>query len=189
MNNEIYTAALEALLDNPGLNRNEVIEKIMYLRETERRGAPEPPKPKHWPGYYDPLEGGEYFVVCSAVNGLLAYKRTNGDQSYTDADRALGICCETKEEAEFVIKQKKAERDVRDLLEKKNEGWRPDWESTKQDKWEAFKQGAAIRFQATACQTLRDCFQAMTEEVWEEVIEELGEEKVRLALWPKFEAT
>lgn len=83
----------------------------------------------------------------------------------------------------------KTDLKIDDRLKELNKGWRPDWESKRQYKYEAFYDYQDCSIRISPCLTTRslpDWFQGKSEEIWKQVIDEFGEEKIKLALWPQY---
>lgn len=158
---------------------NELVDELIQKKqETE--------EPAHWPGRYNPASN-KSFYTC-APNGV-AKSFVNYTSDQKNGPREAGVCCQSAQEAEFVFYQKKAELAVIKELARLNEGWRPDWKND-DPKWEPLydHNSKEIIIQAgTVGSYLPEWFQAKSEKIWEQVIENLGEEKVKLALWPVYE--
>ena len=143
-------------------------------------------KASHYLGMYEPPKGYVYFVPL--MDGILTLR--NNHQKLVAYYRDLGICCETAKEAEFVKAQMEARLKVLDMLKRLNDGWTPDWENKAQGKWEPVYDLIDNKINIlwyNITQTLPSCFAASTMEIWLQIIKELGEDKVILAIWPKYE--
>ncbi len=164
---------------------NSLIDELI----TEEK--PEPAPEWHWPGMFNPGAGDEYVHPWVDTPGYGT--RHNNNQECTDFDRASGLCCETAAEAAFVKAHTEARLAVIDRLKALNEGWRPDWDAGNELKFHLsylpYEDEIVISQGATGlCQSPPDCFYAKSTLICQQVISELGEEKVKLAIWPKYEA-
>ena len=130
LSNDMKTA-IEEIVRHYGANANEkyllLVKILEELPEAQK-------KQKHWPGMFQPQEEQEYFSANPMDGGFINQSFLNYNQGITDTHRALGICCETKEEADFVIRKKRARLELVDLIAELNEGWRPDWDDEDQKK-------------------------------------------------------
>lgn len=132
----------------------------------------------HWPGRYKP-DNGNYFKIAN--NGEVYIPDIE-----SESDRLNGICCKTREEAEFVKKQREAYLELIDLLQELNEGWRPNWEDNRILKWGAVYNYAIDKIKIVLSsdeQIFPDCLHGKSRKIWGKVIDQLGEEKIKLALW------
>ena len=170
--------------ENGEIPRNE-FEAVLkeYLDEKEKKKTD-----WHWPGLYDPknnIEGYEYHrkedhqvrQVC--IIGNLSYEVIANDRCNIN-------CCQTESELKLVARQKQAFLEVVDKLKELNDGWKPDWNNSAQRKCEPYysHQGNEIHISfSDSIQVLPSLLQSKSEKVWLDVIEQLGEDKVKLALW------
>jgi len=174
---------IKSILADPDLTQNGKANALIAWIDSHDPAPTE--KIAHWQGMYEPKTCGVYWTITN--RGVVA-ECINIFQSATDMQRVLGICCETKKEAELVKSHLEARLEVINLLRKLNDGWTPDWDDSSQVKWSPkidYGKGKIIFCTFVSRQVIADYFQAKAE-VWERVIEELGEEKVLLALWPKY---
>jgi hypothetical protein len=143
----------------------------------------------HWAGMFEPKEKQTYFTVEESAGGLAVDNKCNTYQQCTDAHRALGVCCKTEKEAEFIRSKQVAYLEVVDLLKKLNNGWRPDWTDEDQEKYFLFwdhSDGEILCDIHGYSQGQRSELAAKTEEICHDVIKQLGPDKIYLALWEDF---
>jgi len=141
--------------------------------------------PKHWPGMYEPDNYNSPYYYLGPISDISICRTWRKDE--VKFERQSGICCETEKEAEFVKAHMEARLEVTDRLAELNEGWRP---QKGQNMWYPFlvQETGEIDFTyASDTQILPDWFQGKTLTIWKEVVSDLGEEKVKLAIWPKYE--
>lgn len=192
--NEAQKHCLDAdeILKSSRLSREQKMEAMHDLIEKVLTGRiEEPPEEQteewHWQGMYEPKVNERYFLVGEKEK---MNRPRNTDAEMADFHRSHMLCSKTEAEAEFVREHMEARRDIIDRLKLLNEGWQPDWSDYEQRKyfprWDYEKCEISIAY-ALCVQILPDWFHAETVEICMQVIEEFGEEKVRLALWPKFE--
>lgn len=191
--NEIQKQLLkvEEILKAPDKSRDEqyqalseLITRIMMGEEGE-----EPTFEKHhWPGMYKPKEGESYITLFwneeaqeQFVSG--PYDCSNSMLKYR---RATGESCETEKEAEFIRAHQEAKLAVIDRLAELNGDWRTG--ETMHFEPRLNSEGEInIVIYRFGQQGLPDWFHARYREYWDTILGEFGEEKVKLALWPKYE--
>jgi hypothetical protein len=190
-----YQERSDRIIDNPDLSKREQKRamRVMINELTPKRGKQEEPKSKakHWPGRYKPELDGMYYALSWSNDRDISVNR-EGDV-YAGEIRVYqltGICCETEEEAEFVKAHLEARSKLIETLEELNENWRPDWANSEELKCEPvynqFYDSMEVLTSATSSY-LPDWFQGKSRQVWLDAIEKLGIEKVKLALWPRYE--
>lgn len=154
---------------------NELVDELIQKKQELK-------KPAHWPGMYIPSGGSSVYAAWSC--DMICTSHETLIKGY----QLLQICCKTTEERDFVLAHQKANLAVINELARLNEGWRPDWKND-DPKWEPHLQiaGEILILSDSDLQGLPDWFQAKSKEIWLQVIENLGEGKVKLALWPIYE--
>lgn len=202
MNRDKYRDKICEINGNPALSQIEKNENLMALYDELIPGEePKPEKEHHWQGMFKPAKHESCKILTwNGTAGLSQIEVVSPEDRRNELliknSRILGICGETSNELLFVYSHLEAKRDVIDRLKELNKGWLPDWSDLYQEKWEptwnhsaptcATKINLAVY---TSAQSLPDWFQAKSKEIWLQVIEEFGEEKIRLAIWPKYEET
>ena len=177
---------VEEILNDRNKSRFEQQEAIGELIDDilseEGRGLEAKPEPKHWPGMYRPPDDKNSYAVWSPrINEV-----SIASASAIKILRKRGECCAFLAEAEFVKAHMEARLEVIDRLAELNEGWRP---QKGQNIWYPFlnRDTGELDFNYTKdTQFLPDWFHGKTLIIWQEVAEELGEEKIKLAIWPKY---
>jgi len=137
----------------------------------------------HWPGMWRVARSENYTTLT--MDGALRETKSI-DLDTTLLRRCMGVLCKTEKEAEFVKAHLEARLEVIDRLEELNGDWRPNWDASdiKHEPQYSRRTDEINICGAQAFATLPDWFQAKAKQIWLRVIEELGEEKVKLALWP-----
>ena len=190
---------VSGFISNPGLSRKEqtVLLQIfteMCITADQNRAELEKiqdsrEKKRHTPGRFKPGKGGSYCAIherCLDIEYL-----ENLNQDHTDRHIALGICCETEKEAEFVRDQKAAYLELIDKIKELNKGWRVDWKDENQKKYFLRynrKVDEIIISLAWIMQDQRSELAAKTEAICAYIICEFGSEKICLAMgWSDYE--
>jgi len=187
-NSEFYNERARTALTNMELSD---VEKVAAIGEIIDELCPEseeeePEKSFHSPGMWEP-------TAAELANGVKVYL-LHGEtcESVTRNDhiqnlRARGCCCKTKAEAEFVRESQEAKLAIIDRLKILNGGWRMVGISKNYEPWllSSVNKIGGIN-ENCGTQNMPDCLQAKAKEIWLQVIEEFGAEKVRKALWPVY---
>ena len=185
---EFYQERIEKIQTDSSLSDVEKVAAVSeIIDELCRETGEEPEKSFHSPGMFDSPPGEKYYVWDHQEGNVLL--KHNSNPVCTDMHRAQGICCKTEAEAKFVHESQELKRDIIDRLKVLNDGRRPDWSDHGQWKYEPWLdeyKGEVIVVGNWSCHHLPDNLQAKSEEIWLQVIEEFGAEKVRKALWPVF---
>lgn len=167
---------------------DEMREEEWEVREEE--------KPPHWPGRYS---GDRSFVVNANYGNV----RLKDDSPNIRQYRRSGICCRTVAEVDFVRAHQSAYLELIDKIQEcnsrwkqRNDDWRPDWNNPNEDKVYFTLQRVPevkVVIEGTELygnvlhQTLKDELYMRSGLIAERILEELGEGKVKLALWPHYE--
>lgn len=183
-----YTEKALDILDAANMNHVEqsaalkdLIDELIIENES---------KPSHWPGMYFPEQNAQYWLLNNIYDIIEVTKTDNIDADSILIRRACAISCETKEEADFVQAHMKVRLEIIDRLRELNGNWIPDANINSFKYEPAYDRNIdrIIIQESRAYSSLPDWFQARTKQIWNQIIyEEFGEEKVKLALWPKFE--
>ncbi len=123
---------------------------------------------EHVPGRYQP--NGKYGFTTSIVEYC----------------RIFNICCKTEQEAEFILRQKKAKLALIDKIHELNDGWVPDWSNYEDDKWYFYYNHTKNRLVCTIIGNFQESKNELyfkSEEIGDQIISELGEPLIKLALW------
>ena len=188
-NREHFQKRMRDIHADQGLN---FVEKQAAFVKLIDEVLSEEEKEWRWPGMHSPVLSAEYLVIEASDDGSIVEARRNENPGCAEGHRALGVCCETEREAEFIKAHTEARLEVVDLLKKLNEGWRPDWDDDYAEKHYAVLDHDLdeIFIRSSGDTQILPCwFHSKTKGIWIQVIKELGEEKVRFALCPKFEPT
>jgi hypothetical protein len=146
------------------------------------------PKLNHWPGMYKPKQGDSAYTTDLAGNVRRANAELHGNDQI-EGLREAGSCCATEEEAEFVKAHFETRRDLIDRIAELNEGWRPDWSDSEQMKYAPrfnHYDDEIIVVAYHKIQILPDYFHGKSG-VWQQIFEEFDGDKIKLAIWPKYE--
>jgi hypothetical protein len=137
----------------------------------------------HIPGYYQPAMQGRYYypnIICPTRSYIKYWQNDSTDRYH----QLLGICCQTEEEAEFVREQKEAYQTLIMRIKELNAGWVPDRENTDQDKYffHLFVNKLQIDWVINSQIVAKELY-FKSEEIGNQLITELGEDLIELALW------
>ena len=186
MNNEYKRRAFEILDDQfatPNGKKGKLAQLIDEINPEADSEFGEPER--HWPGMYDPEAGENYF------HPMYIGEVRDNTQSSTDFHRAQGCCCKTKEESEFVKARIEAKRDIIDRLKNLNDGWTPDWSDCSQEKFfmelDHDDKHSICICSTNVIQAHPDRYYGSRAAIFSLIIEEFGEEKVKLAIWQRDE--
>jgi hypothetical protein len=158
-----------------------ISERLTILAEEEKE-KDEKIKPSHIPGYYEPevQECYHYPAIGYPDTNIKYWQNDNIDHHY----QRFAMCCKTEAEAVFVMEQRDAYRTLVMRIKELNAGWVPDWGSMDQDKYHFYLYlGDLGVFFATANHVLPDELYLKTREIGNQLIIELGEDLIKLALW------
>jgi len=184
---EIKTGLRDILHDRDlsETSKEDAICELLRDSEIVKKEYPKPEKPKHWPGRYNP--GGErkgFYSYNWGERSPMSFRDSSDE--FTAECRVLGICSETKEEAEFVHRQQAAYLELIDTIQELNEGWCPDWEDGGQLKhyfaYDYVGGALGVRNEIDSMRAHPDC-EYMKNYVSPEVITKFGKTKIKLALW------
>jgi hypothetical protein len=150
----------------------------LHKYEAENRDKKEE---RHWPGRY---KAEELYYVPDIAHGHVN-KRENARKELVKSDRECGIACKIRDEALFIQQQQSAYLELIDKIQELNEGWRPDWndDNYKHEPCYNHYDGLISIVSDNSDQSLPDWFQAKSKQIWKTAIDQLGEPKIKLALW------
>lgn len=175
------------------MSKQELIKQIEALKSEAKKlekkinSMPDGKKKPHWMGMFD-CEGSPYYMGAFDLDLIYAFCDSDLEKNVQRGRQGM---CETKHEVKFVQRYMEAKRRVIDLLLEKNGGdvnW-IDWYNTRQKKWMLsidHQSGALKATLYVTYQYRQPWFYARSKEIWLEVIEELGEYTVKLALFPDY---
>jgi len=180
-----YQKRMREITGNPALSLIEMNAGLSeLLDELIVEEKPESKKEHRWPGMYNPAHGE---VIWTIDFGGMIEERVTYKQSHVAMLRAAQLCCKTRAEAEFVKNYMDAKRDVIGRLKGLNEGWRTNEHVDSHYEIRLDRNEDTIKIILfIGAQALPDYFHAKTENIWEEVGDEFGDEKIKLAIWPKY---
>jgi len=131
---------------------------------------------KYIPGRYTEISFWKY-DESSAVGEKFDFS--------VDYFRRMGVCSETKEEAEFVYRQQKAYLELIDKIFELNDGWVPAWGANISNyAFSYYHPGKGIdSYDWENIQYFKTELYFKSEDIGNRIIEELGTELIKLALW------
>lgn len=135
-------------------------------------------KVSHVPGYWNPNYDEIYY--CSAYQCPIKFQEDKADEK-GKYDRSI---CKTEEEAIFVSRIKKARYELIKRIQELNAGWEPDFLDMDRGKWCFTLIYSAIYvsfFYSVYQQPAYFYFES--ESIGNKLIEELGEDLIKLAIW------
>jgi hypothetical protein len=148
-------------------------------------------EPGHWPGRYLAKEEGLHTIAQMGYDGPVMFTFSQGAINMTMRKSQTSTL--TKQECDFVDRQKSAYLQLIDKIQELNEGWRPDWSDLRQDKYyflyyhDYILKGSGYILisgwddRATQCYKEELYFNKKI--IGKKIIEELGESLIKLALW------
>lgn len=178
---------VEEILKAPDKSRDEQYQALSELI-TEimmEEGIEETPveKERHWPGMYNDLP----YWIDTSYGGLMEVMHDNTNAlEFKNIYRYHNNCSATKAEAQFVRQHMEVKLAVIDRLAELNGDWRTGEKPTHFEP-RLNSEGEINIVIYRFAQGLPDWFHARYEEYWNTILGEFGEEKVKLALWPKYE--
>jgi hypothetical protein len=181
---ERYAAAIKEILGNREASDIQIEDELIDLLEELIPEGEEKAAAKHWPGRYKPKDSKIWTIFA---NGRVHSATLTEDD--INKRKILGISCETQDEVEFVKAHLEAKNELIETLEELNGGWRPDWANPEESKYEPYYDRNGDRLVIAHYMTvssLPDCFQIKSPAIWRLLIERIGEEKIKLALWPRY---
>ena len=128
--NELGKRFLEAdeILKSRDLNRNEQYKALCKIIQDVLTAKEKPEPRQHWPGTFNPFNtdvsphsGVPFYILSwnsSRGFGFIEkiIPQSDRDERLAENARAMGICCETEKEAEFVKAHMEAKLAVIDRL-------------------------------------------------------------------------
>jgi hypothetical protein len=192
VNRDKYRDKICEINENPALSQIEKNEALAELYDELIPGEePKPEKGHHWQGMFKPAKHESCKILTwNGTVGFLQIEVVSPEDRRNELliknSRILGICGETSNELLFVYSHLEAKRDVIDRLKELNGGLDT---SIKTNHYEPrLNSDMTITIiQLMTFQFLPDWFHAATDTIWSQIISEFGEEKIRLAIWPKYE--
>jgi len=156
------------------LSMNQADDLIAELGEEREQKKKET---KHIQGRYD----GESLYSFDPHIGIVV--KTDGFRYHS---RVIGTSCATEEEAQLVHQQQESYLELIDKIHELNDGWTPDWGRVDSLKY-AFNyciDAASVQlFGWSDSQHYKTELYFESEKIGSKIIEELGEDLIKLALW------
>jgi len=164
------------------ISMNEADEELRKLADNVDKTTQRVAK-LHWPGRYKPEDGGVYHLAADPPETVYL----DNYPELVESHRLNGVCCASHKEAEYVRKHKEAYLKLVDKIQELNNGWEPDWDDGSMAKFFFHYEDDLMAY--SEWYTLKACKNELyfkSSEIGKQIIEELGEETIKLALWPEF---
>lgn len=146
------------------------------------------PNPQHWPGMYMPTRQDTFYCINPKSEEEFESYSFFSQESILKLN-ALPFICKTKEEVVFLISHYKAKRDLIEKIADINKGWIPEWNNEKEIKIYFYycRKSNRLKTEHTySDQVVEDCFYFRYPTMAISIENELGAERIKLALWPEY---
>jgi hypothetical protein len=131
------------------------------------------------PGYFPAKKGDEYHTPRVYEN--IQQKWANDKQDLWWQN--MGSICRTREEAEFVVRKKEAYCKLVMRISELNGGWVPNWENPHEYRYFFSLYHASVEILDWYYQVHHDELYLKDRRTGEKLLEELGEDLIKLAIW------